>query len=291
MTKHETEPAIKISHSQVLTWLSCKWKWKWAYLDRWTSKEKSHYLTQGNMMHELLAMYYSGKQNEVMPKLHEWANEPDKWQLVEKCAKLYTRYTEEFAPREDAGWTTLAAEYYFSIVLRTPVGIPFELEGYVDQIKVKNGSIFVEDYKTHTARPWTDDMVQMDSQLPVYGAALKELGYTVNGVSILLLNMYDYKEQQPIEKMVKRIRHAPSQTEFSNILYQFGLAVDEILFYRGMNENRYVKNLKKDCSQCQFQMPCLMDNKGIDATPFLMTNFEQRSKRESETLANEELNI
>jgi RecB family exonuclease len=291
----QSEPVITVSHSQVMTWMKCKYAWKLSYLDKWTEKQKSSAMGQGSLFHALAASHFKAEPLEVqLDMIQDFAAaNPKKRDVATRVATVFARYVHEYTPVEYRKRNVVAVEYPFEVVLRTPSNLPFKLMGFIDLITTSSGKMYIEDHKTHTSRPWTQAQVMMDSQLTVYGAAMHSLGYPVVGVSINLINMYDYKEPAgvPIEKLFKRVPYAPSEREFANVLVQFGNAVDEMIFYSGMSGARFTKHLYRDCDRCQFQEPCLMENKGFDPVPFLMTNFSQKEERPERDDMNEELRL
>lgn len=279
---------IRVSHSQLSQWDRCCFAWDLSYNGKWTPKQTAYPLTLGSMVHEFLEDYYRGQMDGVgdslvrhQEKVAQRANsigDSDELQALSQAATLVERYIAEFAVFEDANWRVIDVEKHYEVELETPKGRPFLFELYFDilWLDTVNDKIWLGDHKTHKSRPYTDNRVMMDNQLPAYAMALRELlGIDVFGVVYNMINTYDYKKPPPSDKLFLRKKSYRTQRELDSIMEEIGLAVDEIVDHEG----KYRRSKTPDCDWCRFRDPCLMGTKGFDMLPILEENFEKKKGR------------
>lgn len=281
----------RISHSQLQTWDRCKFSWHLNYEQGWTQKEKSNALTIGTLVHEFLEIYYAnvklGTVAEAWPAIRTRVNSKmqnpmqslDDIQCVNTAARLVEKYVHDFAPFQDKGLKIHEVEYHFVIPLISPKGRDFELQGYVDLLLEMNGKYWIWDHKTANGKFWTPTECMMDSQMPTYAAALRTQGIDVFGIVINMLNTYQYKKWSEVtpEKLFRREKTYRTPAELDNILVEIGRSYDEMKDFQesGMPARR---SLKKDCSFCFFQDPCLMGIKGVDLNEYMSLNYRKKGE-------------
>lgn len=273
------DAAITVSYSQIQSFDRCEKAWEWKSIDDWQPIEKKGSLEIGTVVHDLIAKHYSGYNwNQLQEELQKYlvqSTHPDRMQVIDTAGWLVRRYIEDYAPVADAGWRTIEAEKHFLIPLVSPNGVIYNLQGYIDRLKEKDGRIWVEETKTvGQGKFWTPTECMMDAQVPTYCAAMRELGYAVFGIHFNMLNTYVYKDRAktPVEKLFRREKTYRTPVELDNILYQTGLIVERMVNHDGI----YRRSMRRDCSYCFFNEPCLMEIKGIDPLPFLQERFTKR---------------
>lgn len=268
---------LRISHSQLQTFDRCAFSWHITYEKELVPIDSKSYFDFGNVVHKLLQIYYDAHKNRLAidkcwDEVAEYAatqialagTNMDALSLYSRAIRLVRRYITEFAVHQDKGWTTLGVEYHFVIPLRTPGGIDYELEGYIDWIaEDPTGRIWIIDHKTVGNKFWTENELMMDPQMPFYEIGLRGLGKNIFGIQVNMLNSYDYKDFESVdrEKLFRRLPSYRNPHELEKIVEEMGLAVDAMEATRLTNIRR--RSLKRDCSQCQHQELCLIDLKGI----------------------------
>jgi hypothetical protein len=114
----------------------------------------------------------------------------------------------------------------------------------------------------------------MDLQLKLYAAAMAENGRPVHAVIYNQLNTYEYKNKEniPPDKLFRREPNYLNQAEIQNVLLEVGHAVDEMQDAHGRVVRR---RMRRDCSMCRYQDPCLAGLKGMDMHDVLPANFKR----------------
>lgn len=281
------ESKLMVSHSQLGVWDRCRFSFHLGYTLGWVQKEEPIYFTRGGLIHEWLAEYYN-RIKDVEINLGSSAFLIDEMQkalaqgvdpiLVNQVGYLVRRYIEDYSVFEDKGINIVEVEKHLVVDLTTPKGREFSLQGIVDMVlQDLSGNYWLRDHKScGNAKFWSESEVLMDSQLPTYAAILRRHGMEVFGMDLNFLNTYDYKDKnaQSPDKLFKRMRTYRTATEQDNMLYEVGLAVDDIID----NRDNPRRSLKKDCAKCQFQDPCLLSMKGLDISTVMSANFKQKDQ-------------
>jgi hypothetical protein len=211
-------------------------------------------------------------------------SDPDKLKMISTMARVVKGYLEDFAFYQDRKWDILDAEKEFEIPLKTPKGRPFILEGRIDILAKEKSTnrVWVWDHKFIGKKPWwSETQLLMDSQMPTYVAALQETGLPIFGALVNQCNKYSYAKPTDMveENLYKRSPVYHNNDELLSRLREFGLMVDEILECRELGIFR--RSLKRDCSECFWQDPCLMSLKIPDApvSDFLQVNFTKKTPK------------
>lgn len=281
---------IKVSHSQLGQFDRCHYAWHLSHEEGWAPKTQPSYFALGSLVHEFLATYYKNFGNgteqilscldaQLQQKYSEVGNDADAILMVSHAYNMVKRYMD-YSFLHDGKWNILEVEKHLSVVLTTPNGNEFILEGVLDLLyTTPNGKLWLVDHKTaNGAQNFFNDIeVMMDPQLPTYALALeKATGMEVFGITYNMLNSYEYKKKAPLpDQLFKRIDTYRSKIEQENHLINLGNMVDEMIEIR--SQNRRKKSMRRDCSKCQFQEPCLAEMKGIDPMPLFEANFVNKN--------------
>lgn len=268
------QPEIIISHSQAETWDRCGFKWHISYELGYAPIERSRGLELGGMIHELFAIWYETRDESLVDaQVQKWVEEytsgisnGHSLPSVASAVWLFKKYIHEYPDNPDRYWKILAVEKHFAILLTSPAGHLYILQGYIDLIIEIDGKIWIVDHKSGQ-KFWNDGEAMMDSQLPLYAAALRHQGLEVFGIIINLIGTYPYKDKTKVknEQVFKTIQMYRSPSELDAVLNNTGLIVDEIIERR----NPLRRSLKKDCDKCWAQEACLMSMKGINLVQYL----------------------
>lgn len=213
-----TSPDGMISVSQIQSWMSCKKKWEYAYLEGLTPRVERPYLTIGKLCHvgmqaamECLWTYLPGR-NLSGPLRHtvfedllqegekairreharymdgiEFLNEefPDFNQICEDAVSIFSQALGEFDPLRwdvltvyENGKAKPALELHFLVPCRGSKG----LHGYIDAIlrDRESGQVWCTDYKFRSQLQ-ADEEEQFNLQNAVYMYACHRMGIEVTG--------------------------------------------------------------------------------------------------------------
>lgn len=263
------KPVAIVSHSQMETWDRCTFKWHISYELGYAPLERFRGMELGSMLHELLALWYDNTDKALAESLidqkinawcEEFMNDSFGIQSVATATWLIKKYIHEYALESDRLWEVVDVEKHFSILLTTPKGRLYILQGYIDLVLRIEGEVWVVDHKSGQ-KFWTPNEVLMDSQMPLYAAALRHEGANVFGIIINMLGTYPYKDKLKV-KLEQIFRREPTYRtphELDSILLNAGYVVDEMID----KDQPIRRSLKKDCSKCWAQDPCLLSLKGV----------------------------
>lgn len=279
-----------VSYHQLLTWDRCRFLWKLKHIDKWDRSRKGYRMELGTMGHALLFDWYKTgldhSEEFAATWLKDWEGlDGEQIQNINTAVAQFKLYRELFSPQYDKDLTTEFLEHHFEVIMETPQGRKFILQGYIDRgSRDSRGRLWLEDYKW-TGRFWSPIQLLMDMQLSYYAIAMILLGYDVYGLMITQVNTYPYKAEtrakKKVDELFKRETFHRSQAELQNGAYEVGLMMDEMLQARENPEGTFRRSLRNECDKCDFQEPCLMGLKGVDPQGFMaMSNgFQKRVSR------------
>lgn len=282
------ESELTISHSQLGTWNKCRFAYNLSYVQNWTKKDSAIYFVRGGEIHTILADYYSsvkegtialGDPAPVKTWIQSALSRDVDYELVDQIGWLLQRYILDYSVYEDRDVEIVEVEKELTIDLETPKGRTVTLHGFIDLLKKVNGKYWLVDHKSAgNASFWSEDEIQMDSQLPTYQALLNRHGYDIFGCEFNFLNTYAYKKREEVstEKLFKRARTYRTQAETDNILNEFALACDDIID----NRSNIRRSLTKDCARCVFFDPCHLSLKGMNVEELMPAGFKQKGQEE-----------
>jgi hypothetical protein len=266
-----------VSYSQVSTFDRCELAWDLSYRRGWKTTRQFQKMELGTMVGKILNVLYETHDEEaIVPLVNEWLSGPTDGFILPNIATatwLAKRYFHDVMSTQ--AFKVLGTERHFMVLLTTPLGRQFILQGYIDLL-VENvdGTIWIWEHKT-TGRFWTPIQTLMAPQLPTYAAGLRALGIDVVGIVVNMLNNYDYKNKEAVtpDKLFKQIETYRTPVELDNFLINLGRKVDRMIDLGPYPE----RSLRNECDRCQFQEPCLMEMKGLDIEDVLRVGFRQKS--------------
>lgn len=275
---------MKVSYSQVQTFLRCRKKWHYNYIRGLIPVKENEAMQLGDYIHGKLDIYYQLRQQtedaldlwEMMQmNIVEDAELGKNPEFVARCIKMMKRYILHFAPVVDRGMEVIATEYGFQVELMTPKGRPFILEGYADLIYKRGDYIFERDHKT-TGKPGnfrTKEMEIYDPQQTTYIAGLRAHGIDVTRGEVSTLITYDYAKYQtePLSKVMKLEPTFRGGPELDACLTWYGTVVDQMY-----DEVEYLRSLEMGCRFCWYKNPCLYSLRGTDEEPIIELAFKHK---------------
>lgn len=284
------------SPSQLGTWNRCHFSWYLNYDQKWATTETKSYFIEGNIVHDLLMHYYKNLpltdhdscvrivKQRVGEYLRQAGQDTAKVNLISNMARVTKQYLEDFARVEDTKWEILDAEKHVNILLKTPKGREFYLEGYIDILarEKSTGRIYVWDHKTvGRGRFWTENQLLLDSQTPTYVAALQAVNVPVYGIIINQINKHEYKDPVMLDQLFRRKPIYPTAQELQGRLLQIGQAVDENIDCR--ESGIFRKFMSKDCDGCFYLDPCLTNLKApeIPLDSIMAVEFVKKTERKA----------
>lgn len=283
---------LTVSHSQISVWNSCNYKWYLSYHEGWKPAKEPEYFRLGTIIHSLMQTYYqhlivSPKDyqggliaaRESINKVAETV-EPQYLAAWGLAWKFFKGYVEDFAMYKDAAWTILDSEKQYTIDAESVEGRPFQVTAIIDlEARTSRGEYWIWDHKSFNKTPWSPKAVDINQQLDLYAYIRSQSGLQVQGVVINSVNTWDYKDRSKTEldKLYKRIPAHRTKKQMQNSFDEIRLAVDDMV--EKIERQIFRRNVNSySCEKCAFYEPCLVDIKGIDVKPFLLTNFVKKER-------------
>lgn len=179
----------KFSHSKLSTFEQCKLKYKFKYIDKIISKERTIEAHLGTAVHEALEWLYKNVQQKKIPKIDEliifyieaWQKKFSDDILIikeqmsaedyfNKGIQFLLDYYNKHFPFDD---NTLELEKKIMIKLENG---NYEIHGFIDRLSynLKTNEYEIHDYKTSGYLP-NKEKIETDRQLGIYSIAVKEL--------------------------------------------------------------------------------------------------------------------
>lgn len=258
------------SYSQLLMADRCGFSWYLNYVLGLKTEKKKAALDKGSFGHKMVEDIY------ITMMQNGGAFDPDAWvkdrlpivvmeisqtlkyqdQFVELAAAM--KIVERYAHTDLlSGHTPVGTEQHFFILVQTPSGFRFVLQGYTDLTTIDaRGQVWVWDHK-FTGKMWTEIQLMMDSQLPIYQILLRTDGIPVHGLMVNQLNSYAYKDMaaQPNEKLFQRKPMFRTEGQLQAIWTEF-LALAERVGRMMTGQETIYRSLRKDCDMCAYNGPC-----------------------------------
>lgn len=185
-----------ISYSEVATWLACKQKWAYAYLESLEPKEEAGPLALGTLVHACLAAglaaHAAGRgESGAAPAMAEarraWAEEQqaksgfeeERQAILETAATGEKIAVSALRWLKPGNWETICVEQEFVAPLAGTGGFKFIVD-WIARDRL-TGSVWVFDHKTRS-KMRDEDPAQL-LQLPLYQHALGAIGVKVDGTA------------------------------------------------------------------------------------------------------------
>lgn len=271
-----------ISNHQLKIYRDCPQRWNYMYEGLWVPRRTEEYLNRGTLMHKILEIHYRDGLDAADQYIRELLSVPVASHQLKTYHDVIATYREyiPWAREQDKFWDVLGVEFEFIVPTETPQGRPFAWKGYIDLI-VRDRitkEVLCIDHKTTDGEPRGHRKTRLDPQLPIYGWAIKELGLFGGKVDGLVYNFLNVKQYSPKRRMPipPRFNRRPTfveEKELNFLIHQLNRSVDE-MHMESLNDRMNIDGER--CSHCIFQTICEARMKGIDPTPILVNNFDQR---------------
>jgi len=178
------------SHSRLSTFEQCPLRFKFRYIDKIESKEKSIEAHLGKSVHSALEWLYTNVKKKQTPTIDQviiryseaWEknydaqvkivkNEFSVKDYFNKGVAFVLNYYMQHQPFDDG---TIECEKQIKIDLDPEAN--YKIQGFIDRLvyNLETGEYEVHDYKTANSLP-SQDRVENDRQLALYAIAIKEL--------------------------------------------------------------------------------------------------------------------
>lgn len=277
-----------ISNSEVISWLSCRLQYDFAFMQNLTPKETPTPLSRGTLGHEAFQRYvetrlegFNHSQALNAPKqvflnaMKELT--PD---VVLETKFLFDRYMEHHKGWPE--WTLLGAEQRHDLPITEELAIPMRYDILVKENRTNK--ILVGDFK-FTYEFWQPYEHDLNPQLPKYIQILNNNGIEVHGgflEEIRTRPLGKDKSNDP-KNLWRRTHYYPSIARKRNLLRQHVAASIEIEQYRSLSREDQLATaqpvLSKHgaCKYCNFKDLCASKLDGGDLTVAIQLDYTQNT--------------
>lgn len=260
-----------VSYTAVSTFLTCPREFYYRFVLNRTPIEQSKAITQGVVGHTMLESFYrdirdgvdreTARQNmqHYLPS-HMTVEMSKVWALVDN-------YVRDLTLEE----TLLFVEDPMTV----PVADDLEVAFTIDLAWLYKAKwIELEDYK-FIGRTWPNNKLIRYSQLDIYMAMLRKLGYPAKKGTLRFFNL-------EINKIQKKV-YEPSEVKLARVYEEFVMnawKVKDFLDLPLENQQEFaVRTLNYNtCQYCQFVYPCDLELEGKDASNTLATQYKENTR-------------
>ena len=281
----ETPSPLYISPTQLRAWRECPKKHDYIYHKCLKPKGRKVFFDKGNYTHELMHVYYqllgsSGKApgsdflvSALLSRIRkdiELHTDIQNVEIYNSVMKLMSRYITIQSPKIDRGLRILGTEYEMQV----PTGVYHEdreiiLFGFIDLLyRTLRGDTVVRDHKTGAnPRLWTNDTVEADSQLLMYGTGIWKLLGVVPKVEVNYCNTFEYKNK-PSDNQFALYSAIHTEKEYKNFFQ------DTLQLISDMLSSNPTPHYDATCTRCAFYNPCRMERKGVSVENMINADYE-----------------
>jgi hypothetical protein len=168
---------LMIRGSEVQSFLRCRKRWEYEYLEGLQPKEVNHKLFFGNLIHKFIEVLYStGNAEKAKAAMFQFFNEnyttrEGLLELYDLASKIADRYTHKYITDLE-NYTTIATELQF----RIPLDENMYYTGTIDWIFLdEDERLCFADHKTTKSLDKYEKGMEMDRQISRYYWALQQL--------------------------------------------------------------------------------------------------------------------
>lgn len=175
---------ILIRTSERQAFLTCRFKWKWGWVDQLRPSETDSKLLFGDLVHQSLAKYYKpGRKRGMHPaktferlyaKLENdgtqkvWSDDEEKWEdMGDLGVKMLERYVEHWV-EEDKLYEVISSEQVMLVPFGTLKGRPVVYAATIDGVWRELSSRKIKFLETKTTTAIKEDALAMDEQVGAY---------------------------------------------------------------------------------------------------------------------------
>lgn len=278
---------MRISNSEVNTYLECKRKHYYSYVLGLKSVNAGFALNHGNIGHDVWAFYYktwseTNKDNAedvAVARLLELSIEYKKKEYVKGTKAInmvmrrFDEYTKFYAKER---FKVLGVEETFVVKIPGGNDFAFTVDLLIEYTSGPyKGEVVPLDFKW-CWNFWTDWEKKMHPQFPKYIWGLQQLGFPSK---MGMLDQIRYRPDAKPDKIFERYPIIPSQAMIDKVMeehFETAAEVQEALTmpvaYYGTIARRTMD--KDKCGYCAFTSPCYEELNGNDASYTLASNYK-----------------
>lgn len=271
----------KISHSDVDAYKLCKRKTYYGGTLGLERKATSDSLSRGILYHRIAEMYFKQGYDSALEYIQRALLEADP-EIVIEVKSLFDYFIKS---KVLEGWEILEVEKKYALPFNykgTQLLYPFTVDLLA---RDTDGKIVLLDHKT-TYRFYTQNQIDLNSQLPKYMGALRMLGIPVDYCAYIQLN-YRAKKDKTVDDVVKFSPFTPSELRIETCLREQLQTAGKVYKFQNkpieeQNELavRTANNLV--CNSCSFADLCISDLNGYDTNLLIQAKYQEREDRYAE---------
>ena len=238
-------PRKLISHSEVESVLQCEQKHYNAHVLNITSKSHAPGLARGTAGHAYFETFFkalvAGKTTTEakMDALLVAAGMPNAPDVINKCAL----WVDKVWPT--LGWKIVAVEIELRVALTETLVYPCKIDLLVEI----QGKLVLVDHK-FLYDFYTQQMVDIFTQLPKYMFALRQHGYKVD---YAIYNMVRTRDVKEFDDKYRQLQTTPNETRIKRAVHEQLVQMKRI--EAGIPDPMHTTN-KMNCGNCQFSDLC-----------------------------------
>jgi hypothetical protein len=269
-----------LSYTSMSTYLRCRAKYHWKYIQGWEPVTKAKALRLGSAGHKALSSWYSQHDPDVALKMawsEFWADAEggldtdqdtasQEWTLLEETLKRYMAW----APSNDH-WQVRGVEHELRLPLPGFEGWSFI--GFIDLIVEQGGALWILDHK-FSSRAMVPPTLDLQTQLYAWALQLSGWGRVAGSFYNVIRMGSKIAETQPVLR-------GPVQFSQGGIplLEQDVQRVTSEIQRLGSPEVPIYRHVTPDCSwDCPYKQVCLALQQGDDWREVLATTCQQRER-------------
>lgn len=276
----------RISNSEVGTWLTCRAKYYFAFVEQITKKQQSDALSKGTLGHEVLSVYYQRlkdgvghdqAKHDALDHLMTYlavGNETYALNVVTEVRRILELYWAYYSDRDLANWEIVYVERDFDLELNQDFTMPMRLDMLVyDKTDQRHKLI---DHKFYYDLPHWEKLA-LNVQFPKYVAALRSNDVPVDECVLNVLRTRSLKNPA-LSDLFKRYPVTASNAKVTTALRNHILASHEIAEYRSLPKEAQKARalpLMNDfvCGNCDYRGICITEFDGGDASFLIQTDY------------------
>ena len=280
---------LRVSWSSMSNGNTCEYRWFLNYIARVRPTRYSEALSKGSLVHKMISHHFDMQVEKTNLSADSYVNlhkdycnelmkelDPRAFEAFMIASYVVTSYIRDYQPAEESHFVTVASEIEVEAKMTTPQGNEFVLNGIIDRIlqNKRTKKLLLGEFKTHSAKPWSTAAIEMDGQQPIYLAIAREMGWPVDDIHYLFLNVYPYKDRTkyPYTKYFESqivFDKAQVRQGFLNEIYKY---VDRLIGSIEREEEPR-RNIGRHCERCPFQSYCYIKLKGGSDAAALSTGY------------------
>lgn len=256
-----------VSNSEVTSFLSCKRKYDFEFMQELMPKETPAPLSRGTLGHYAFELYCRARMNGAShneafkASMDAFANppEPTSMEIILETQFLYTRYMEHHQGWPE--WEILGVEQQVDLPLTSTLNMTIRYDLYVKD--KATGKCYIGDYK-FAYEFWSYEDHDLNPQMPKYIATLQANGIRCDGgfLEEIRTRPLGAEKSRDTRNLWRRTMYVPSGAKKRSVLDQHVKAALQIERHRTLTpeerelESIPVLNKHGVCKFCNFRDLC-----------------------------------